>query len=127
MHEYRGRSWSIGGDANATTLPNYIKAFNPNVTGYSIGRREGSLCWGPVCRDVHRKRHDILNGALSGAMIRNGDRTRFGRGGGEAPPPFAPIKEGKKPRHTLFVNQTQPACLNQPTPNENTPYNSAFR
>lgn len=24
-----------------------------------------------MCRDVHRKRHDVLNGALSGAMIRN--------------------------------------------------------
>lgn len=120
LHEYRGKSWSIGGDANATTLPNFIRQHNPNVTGYSIGRREvragvcagsgppfwgarvdrvdaltkththasahrftsltpnpptnhhyyythtqGSLCWGPLCRDVHRKKHDVLNGALS--------------------------------------------------------------
>jgi hypothetical protein len=40
LHEYRGKSWSIGGDANATTLPNFVKQYNPNVTGYSIGRRE---------------------------------------------------------------------------------------
>ena len=49
LHEYRGKSWSIGGDANATTLPNFIKQFSPNVSGYSVGRREGSLCWGPLC------------------------------------------------------------------------------
>lgn len=40
LHEYRGKSWSIGGDANATTLPNYLRQFSPNVTGYSVGRRE---------------------------------------------------------------------------------------
>ena len=71
LHEDRGTSWSIGGDANTTTLPNFIKQYNPAVTGYSIGRREASLCWGPVCREVHRKRHDVLNAALSGSMVRN--------------------------------------------------------
>lgn len=71
LHEYRGKSWSIGGDANATTLPNFIRQFSPNVSGYSVGRREGSLCWGPVCREKYRAKHDVLNGALSGAMIRN--------------------------------------------------------
>jgi phospholipase B1 len=71
FHESRGLSWSIGGDEGATTLPNFIKQHNPNLTGYSLGSRETSLCWGPVCRDVHRQRHDHLNGALSGSTIRN--------------------------------------------------------
>ncbi|KAG7267278.1 hypothetical protein CRUP_015007, partial [Coryphaenoides rupestris] len=40
MTEYRGLSWSIGGDANlanVTTLPNILKEFNSNVTGFSEG------------------------------------------------------------------------------------------
>ncbi|RVE57408.1 hypothetical protein OJAV_G00215900 [Oryzias javanicus] len=40
LTEYRGLSWSIGGDENlttVTTLPNILKEFNPAVTGYSTG------------------------------------------------------------------------------------------
>ncbi|XP_029984660.1 phospholipase B1, membrane-associated-like isoform X2 [Sphaeramia orbicularis] len=40
LRQYRGLSWSIGGDENlttVTTLPNILKYFNPNVTGYSVG------------------------------------------------------------------------------------------
>ncbi|XP_032071945.1 phospholipase B1, membrane-associated [Thamnophis elegans] len=41
MHtQYRGLAWSIGGDAslkNVTTLPNILREFNANLTGYSIG------------------------------------------------------------------------------------------
>ncbi|KAM4625850.1 phospholipase B1, membrane-associated-like [Polymixia lowei] len=40
MNEYRGLSWSIGGDANittVTTLPNILKEFNPLLTGFSEG------------------------------------------------------------------------------------------
>ncbi|XP_019404135.1 PREDICTED: phospholipase B1, membrane-associated [Crocodylus porosus] len=38
--EYRGLSWSIGGDASlesVTTLPNIFREFNVNLTGYSTG------------------------------------------------------------------------------------------
>uniref|UniRef100_A0A8C9R674 Phospholipase B1, membrane-associated-like n=1 Tax=Scleropages formosus TaxID=113540 RepID=A0A8C9R674_SCLFO len=38
--EYRGISWSIGGDDNltsVTTLPNILREFNPSLTGYSVG------------------------------------------------------------------------------------------
>ncbi|XP_060066978.1 phospholipase B1, membrane-associated-like [Ylistrum balloti] len=38
--EYRGRSWSIGGDGNLNsrlTLPNILKLYNPNVRGWSTG------------------------------------------------------------------------------------------
>ncbi|KAF7661858.1 hypothetical protein LDENG_00251670 [Lucifuga dentata] len=40
INEYRGLSWSIGGDANittVTTLPNILKEFNPSLTGFSEG------------------------------------------------------------------------------------------
>ena len=38
LFEYRGRSWSMGGDSfleNLVTFPNILKKFNPNLTGYS--------------------------------------------------------------------------------------------
>ncbi|XP_074541526.1 phospholipase B1, membrane-associated-like [Halichoeres trimaculatus] len=41
LQQYRGLSWSIGGDKNlttVTTLPNILKYFNQNVTGYSLGK-----------------------------------------------------------------------------------------
>ncbi|XP_034384064.1 phospholipase B1, membrane-associated-like [Cyclopterus lumpus] len=40
MSQYRGLSWSIGGDENlttVTTLPNILKHFNHNLMGYSVG------------------------------------------------------------------------------------------
>ncbi|XP_068433215.1 phospholipase B1, membrane-associated-like [Clinocottus analis] len=40
LSQYRGLSWSIGGDENlttVTTLPNILKHFNHNLTGYSVG------------------------------------------------------------------------------------------
>ncbi|KAM3861027.1 phospholipase B1, membrane-associated-like [Diretmus argenteus] len=40
LSQYRGLSWSIGGDENlttVTTLPNILKHFNPLLTGYSVG------------------------------------------------------------------------------------------
>ncbi|KAM9840221.1 phospholipase B1, membrane-associated-like [Aulostomus maculatus] len=41
LTQYRGLSWSAGGDENlttVTTLPNILKYFNHNLTGYSVGR-----------------------------------------------------------------------------------------
>ncbi|KAM9354838.1 phospholipase B1, membrane-associated [Pholidichthys leucotaenia] len=40
LNEYRGLSWSIGGDENittVTTLANILKEFNSNLTGFSTG------------------------------------------------------------------------------------------
>ncbi|KAM9341551.1 phospholipase B1, membrane-associated-like [Symphorus nematophorus] len=40
INQYRGLSWSIGGDENinnVTTLPNILKEFNPTLTGFSEG------------------------------------------------------------------------------------------
>nr|XP_061806761.1 phospholipase B1, membrane-associated-like [Nerophis lumbriciformis] len=41
LTQYRGLSWSVGGDGNlttVTTLPNILKHFNANLTGYSVGK-----------------------------------------------------------------------------------------
>ncbi|XP_064403837.1 phospholipase B1, membrane-associated-like [Halichondria panicea] len=38
LTEYRGVSWSIGGDDGYTTIPNIVKEFNPNVKGFSVGK-----------------------------------------------------------------------------------------
>ncbi|XP_076023366.1 phospholipase B1, membrane-associated-like [Genypterus blacodes] len=40
LRQYRGLSWSIGGNENlttVTTLPNILRHFNPVLTGYSLG------------------------------------------------------------------------------------------
>ncbi|XP_035263546.1 phospholipase B1, membrane-associated-like [Anguilla anguilla] len=40
LREYRGLSWSIGGEANlssVTTLPNILRQFNPSLAGFSEG------------------------------------------------------------------------------------------
>ena len=40
LSEYRGVSWSIGGDNDfekTLTMPNILKKFSPQLTGYSIG------------------------------------------------------------------------------------------
>jgi hypothetical protein len=46
--EYRGLSYSIGGDANAFTIPNYIKHYQDSLTGYSIGEHIAEECNGNV-------------------------------------------------------------------------------
>ncbi|XP_017311278.2 phospholipase B1, membrane-associated isoform X1 [Ictalurus punctatus] len=41
LTQYRGLSWSIGGDNNlsaVTTLPNILRVFNPELTGFSVGK-----------------------------------------------------------------------------------------
>lgn len=40
LTEYRGISWSMGGDADSstvTTIPNLLKRYNPSIRGFSIG------------------------------------------------------------------------------------------
>ncbi|XP_070597040.1 phospholipase B1, membrane-associated isoform X2 [Erythrolamprus reginae] len=63
MHtQYRGLAWSIGGDAslkNVTTLPNILREFNANLTGYSIGIGEFT------------EAHAILNQAVPGAQAKD--------------------------------------------------------
>jgi hypothetical protein len=37
LDEYRGQSWCIGGDPNATTLFNFLKTYNSSIIGGSLG------------------------------------------------------------------------------------------
>ncbi|XP_026537464.1 phospholipase B1, membrane-associated [Notechis scutatus] len=63
MHtQYRGLAWSIGGDAslkNITTLPNILREFNANLTGYSVGIGEFT------------EANAFLNQAVPGAQARD--------------------------------------------------------
>lgn len=52
--EYRGLSYSIGGDEGAFTIPNYIKHYQSNVTGYSIGEHLGEFCNGKYHNHLNR-------------------------------------------------------------------------
>merc|ERR1711916_28698 len=63
LNEYRGVSWSIGGDGSLeegiVTLPNIIKKFSPDVKGFSTGKG------GPSSKGAH------FNVALSGAIAKD--------------------------------------------------------
>ncbi len=57
LTEYRGVSWSIGGQSsveNVITLPNIIKKFSPGLKGFS------------TCSTLAKADHDALNVAISG-------------------------------------------------------------
>lgn len=48
FNEYRGLSYGIGGDEGALTVPNYIKHYQPNLKGYSVGDHIGLYCSGKI-------------------------------------------------------------------------------
>ncbi|KAI4802004.1 hypothetical protein KUCAC02_019867 [Chaenocephalus aceratus] len=62
LHQYRGLSWSIGGEENlttVTTLPNILKYFNQNLTGFSVGKGK------------QESSESFLNQAVAGATSNN--------------------------------------------------------
>ncbi|CAL8290008.1 unnamed protein product [Gadus morhua 'NCC'] len=64
-NEYRGLSWSIGGDANlanVTTLPNIMKEFNSDLTGWAVGIGEEN--------DPQAFLNQAVPGAKSGDMVK---------------------------------------------------------
>lgn len=68
--EYRGQSWSIGGDSNATTFFNFLKTYNSSLIGGSLGHHLVEICIDPICPDgQYRPSQDVLNAAQSGAMV----------------------------------------------------------
>ncbi|KAI7901119.1 SGNH hydrolase-type esterase domain-containing protein [Cokeromyces recurvatus] len=70
-YEYRGLSYSIGGDENALTIPNYVKHYQPNVTGYSTDRHIVEYCNAFECVGIYQPHDDQLNAAQSGAIAMN--------------------------------------------------------
>jgi len=70
LNEYRGLSWSSGGDPGAVTLANFLKYYNPNIQGASEGSHLAEICYGVVCPPFqYRPAKDVLNSAQSGAMV----------------------------------------------------------
>eukprot|EP01113_Clastostelium_recurvatum_P044957 TRINITY_DN764_c0_g1_i2.p1 TRINITY_DN764_c0_g1~~TRINITY_DN764_c0_g1_i2.p1 ORF type:complete len:389 (-),score=66.10 TRINITY_DN764_c0_g1_i2:70-1236(-) len=59
--EGRGRSWCIGADQNATTVYNFLKYYNPNLFGGSLGTHIATQNW------LYIPEEDVLNAAQSGA------------------------------------------------------------
>lgn len=47
--EFRGLSYSIGGDNDSFTIPNYVRHYQPSVTGFSIGEHPAEHCNGKAC------------------------------------------------------------------------------
>eukprot|EP00128_Syssomonas_multiformis_P018586 Colp12_sorted_trinity150504_noHs@850 len=72
LAESRGKSWSIGGDAGAVTIPNILKNYSPSIVGASVGEHFVEVCYGPICPPLqHKPSIDKFNGAQSGAMAQN--------------------------------------------------------
>jgi len=72
FNEYRGLSWCIGGDENATTIPNFLLTYVPEVVGASVGHHIVEDCTGPNCLPFqYHPKIDQFNAAQSGAMIMN--------------------------------------------------------
>jgi len=70
LNEYRGQSWSIGGDHNATTLANFLQFYSPKLQGSSLGHHLLEPCFGILCPPLeYRPSQDVLNAAQSGAMV----------------------------------------------------------
>lgn len=44
--EYRGQSYTMGGDPDVASIPNFLKIYNPDLVGYSVGSRKGHFCLG---------------------------------------------------------------------------------
>ncbi|CAO3671917.1 unnamed protein product [Rhizopus stolonifer] len=71
FNEYRGLSYSIGGDENAFTVPNYIKHYQPELKGQSFGDHIGLYCSVSSCPGRYIPEKDQLNAALSGSLSIN--------------------------------------------------------
>ncbi|KAI9032398.1 hypothetical protein DFJ74DRAFT_654305 [Hyaloraphidium curvatum] len=73
-YENRGRSFSVGGDPGAITLPNLIHHFRGTrgLIGPSRGDHLAEFCWGILCPGwTVRPGKDHFNAALSGAVTGN--------------------------------------------------------
>jgi len=72
MNEFRGQSYSIGGDDNATTIPNFLSTYVPNIIGAAKGHHILEYCPGAPCPDFqYHPAIDVFNAAQSGAMAIN--------------------------------------------------------
>jgi phospholipase B1 len=72
LQEYRGLSFSIGGDHNAPTIANFLRNYRPDLVGASRGSHLIEVCMaGGFCAPdelSYRPHQDVFNAALSGAV-----------------------------------------------------------
>lgn len=72
LQEYRGLSFSMGGDAHAPTIANFLRHYQPDLVGSSRGTHLIELCLdGVFCAPdelTYRPYKDVFNAALSGAI-----------------------------------------------------------
>ena len=40
----QGQSWSIGGDANSSTIASFLRHYNPDLIGLSLNSHLGEVC-----------------------------------------------------------------------------------
>ncbi|XP_069708716.1 phospholipase B1, membrane-associated [Phaenicophaeus curvirostris] len=77
--EWRGLSWSIGGDETLeiqTTLPNILKKFNPNLFGFSTGSSKETAGFnaaegGATARNMSAQAHELVR------LMRNSSKINF--------------------------------------------------
>jgi phospholipase B1 len=65
--EYRGRNFVSGADPGVPTFANFLKHYNPNIKGGSVGWHGTHICYGPCPKFLYNSRVDNLNAARSGA------------------------------------------------------------
>lgn len=46
LAEARGASWTIGGDSDVNTVPNFLRVYNPDLTGFSLGNGNANRGFG---------------------------------------------------------------------------------
>ncbi|KAI8908993.1 hypothetical protein EDD86DRAFT_191129 [Gorgonomyces haynaldii] len=74
LFEQRGLSFAIGGDDNAVTVPNFMKRYNPDIVGASVGEHIANICYGLICPPFqYRPSYDKFNAARSGSLAFNLD------------------------------------------------------
>jgi phospholipase B1 len=72
MDEFRGKSWCIGGDDGALTVPNFLSTWVPDVQGAAKGQHVVEYCTGGFCPNFqYHPDVDKLDAAQSGGMIVN--------------------------------------------------------
>ncbi|KAI9340139.1 hypothetical protein DFJ73DRAFT_845372 [Zopfochytrium polystomum] len=72
--ENRGASFVMGGDVGAVTLPNFIRRYNPQLKGFSVGDHLAEVCYGPLCLPYAHWPTDHLNAAQTGSLVMNLER-----------------------------------------------------
>eukprot|EP00731_Ephydatia_muelleri_P026765 Em0018g865a len=72
VQEYRGQAWSMGSDANASTVATFLRFYTPAIIGGSLGNHIVELCYDILCPPFqYEPQKDVFNSAQSGAMIPN--------------------------------------------------------